>query len=122
MVRLLGWLPFLAATLLFAAPQVSEDRRLELTSKLSSEGLAGRLAEAVRTDWGMKALNERIDLLLLGPTQRTRRDSHGLWEEHYFATDEVGRLVLRPERRAEFERLRARRAAGLARFEIFSKR
>lgn len=122
MVRLLGWLPFLAVAMLSAAPEVSEDRRLALASKLSPEGLAGRLAEALKNDWGLKALNERIELLQASPISRVRQDSHGLWEDHLFSADEAGRLILRPERRAEFERLRARRAAGLARFDGFSKR
>jgi hypothetical protein len=122
MVRMLAWLPILVASLVFAAPEVSEDRRLELTSKLAVEGLAGRLAEALRTDWGMRALNERIDQIQAAPLNRVRQDAHGLWEEHYFAADESGRLILRPERRAEIDRLRGRKAAALGRFELFSKR
>src|SRR5262245_12434388 len=122
MVRMLAWIPFLAASMLFAAPELSEDRRLELTSKLSSEGLAGRLAEALRGDWGLKALNERIDLLQTAPLLRVRSTGHALWEEHYFSTDDSGRLLLRPERRAEIDRLRGRKAAALARFDLFCKR
>ena len=122
MVRMLAWLPFLAASLLSAAPELTEDRRIELTSKLSSEGLAGRLAEALRSDWGLRALNERIDLLQAAPLNRVRQDGHGLWEEHYFAADDSGRLTLRADRRADFDRLRARKAALLARFDLFAKR
>jgi len=122
MVRLLASLPFLAASLLLAAPEVPEDRRIELTSKLSSEGLAGRLAEALRSDWGLRALNERIDLLQTAPLLRVRSTGHAQWEEYYFATDESGRLQLRPERRAEIDRLRARKAAAMARFDFFCKR
>lgn len=122
MVRVLAWLPLLTASLLFAAPEGSEDRRLDFVSKLSPEGLSGRLAEAMRTDWGVKAFNERIDLLQASQLNRIRQDGHGLWEEHYFAADESDRLSLRPERHADFDRLRARKDALLARFEIFGKR
>lgn len=122
MVRLLGWLPFLAVSILSATPEISEDRRVELTSKLHPEGLSGRLAEALRTDWGLRALNERVDLIQLSATSRIHGDAHGLWEDHYFSADESGKLILRPERRAEIDRLRARKTAALARFELFSKK
>lgn len=121
MIRTLAWLPVLAAAL-SAAPDLSEERSRQLTSKLGADGLAGRLAEALRTDWGRKAFNERLELLQAIPLHGARHGAHELWEQHYFAADEAGRLVLRPERRAEFERLKNRRAASLARFEKYSKR
>ncbi len=120
MVRMLGWLPFLAVTALSARPEVSEDRTLQLTSKLSADGLAGRLGDALKTDWGRRAFQERLELLQA--VSLGGASAHAQWEEHYFAPDEAGRLVLRPERRADFERLKARRAASLARFEKYSKR
>src|SRR6185295_12249100 len=122
MVRLIGWLPFLVVTALFGQPEISEDRTLQLTSKLSPEGLAGRFAEALRTDWGRKSFQERLELLQAVALSGARNDAHSLWEEYYFAPDEAGRLVLRPERQAEAERLRARRGPSLARFEQYSKR
>lgn len=105
-----------------AGPQISEENHHQLAAKLSSDGLAGRLAEALKNDWGRKALNERIDLVMAGPLTRIRRASHGHWEEHYFSTDPEGRLALRPERRAEFERVVARKPLAVARFEKFCKR
>jgi hypothetical protein len=105
-----------------ASADVTETRQHDFAAKLSPEGLSGRLAEALKSDWGRKALNERIDLVMAGPLTRIRRDSHGLWEEHYFSTDAVGRLVLRPERKAEFERVLARKPLAVARFERFGKR
>lgn len=116
------WLIALTLLGIGAAPRVSEDRHHRLVEKLSPDGLSGRLAEALKSDWGRKALDDRIDLVMAGPLTRIRRDSHGLWEEHYFATDASGRLVLRPERRAEFDRLVARKPLALARFDKFCKR
>src|SRR5262245_16860125 len=101
--------PLLAVTLLLlgtvSASELREERHDRLASKLSSEGLSGRLAEALRTEWGRKAFDERLDVLRAAPLARVRRDSQGLWEEYYFVPDGVGRLDLRPEREAEFERL-----------------
>jgi hypothetical protein len=105
-----------------ADAQISEESHLQLVSKLSPDGLAGRLAEALKSDWGRKALNERVDLVMAGPLTRIRRASHGHWEDHYFAADAEGRLVLRPERKAEFERLVGRKPLALARFDQFSRR
>ncbi len=107
---------------LSAAPEITEQQQHDLVAKLASEGLSGRLAEALKNDWGRKALNERIDLVMAGPLARIRRSSHALWEEHYFSSDAIGRLVLRPERKEEFARLLARKPLALARFDKFSKR
>lgn len=122
MLRLLGWLPILAATALFAHPEITEDRTLQLTAKLSGEGLAGRFAEALKTDWGRRAFNERLELLQAVALSGARQDAHRLWENHYFSADETGRLTLRPERQAEWTRLKNRRDAAVARFEKYSKR
>ena len=105
-----------------AQAQIPEENHHQLVSRLSPDDLAGRLAEALKSDGGRKALNERIDLVMAGPLNRIRRASHGHWEDHYFSDDSEGRLVLRPERKAEFERLVGRKPLILARFEKFCKR
>ncbi|HVE41143.1 MAG TPA: hypothetical protein VNM14_14710 [Planctomycetota bacterium] len=122
MIRLLGWAPFLLVSALFAAPETGEDRLQQFSGKLASDGLTGRLAEALRTDWGRRAFQERIDLVMAAPMTRIRGNEHVLWEDYYFSADSAGRLVLRPDRQAEFDRLEARRPLGTARFEQFSKR
>src|SRR5688500_4892457 len=91
-------LSLLVVGTLSAAPEIPEQQHHDLVAKLAADGLSGRLAEALKTDWGRKALNERIDLVMAGPLARIRRSSHALWEEHYFSSDPIGRLVLRPER------------------------
>jgi hypothetical protein len=122
MIRMFGWAPFLIVSALFAAPQIGEDRLQQFSGKLSPDGLAGRLAEALRTDWGRRAFQERLDLVMAAPLTRIRANEHALWEDYYFAADAAGRLALRPERKAEFDRFEARRPLGAARFEQFSKR
>jgi hypothetical protein len=122
MIRMLGWAPFLLVSALVAAPEIGEDRLQQFSGKLSSDGLTGRLAEALRTEWGRRAFQERVDLLMSAPMNRVRGNEHGLWEDHYFSVDAAGRLVLRPERQAEFDRLEARRPLAAARFEQFCTR
>src|SRR5262245_14969050 len=122
MIRMLGWTPLLLASALFAAPEIGEDRLQQFSGRLSSDGLTGRFAEALRTDWGRKAFQERIDLLMAAPLTRIRGNEHGLWEDYYFSVDAAGRLVLRPERQAEFDRLEARRPLAAARYDQYSKR
>jgi hypothetical protein len=118
----IAMLSLLVVGTLSAAPEISEQQQHELAAKLAGDGLSGRLAEALKSDWGRKALNERIELVMAGPLARIRRSSHALWEEHYFSSDPIGRLVLRPERKAEFERVLARKPLALARFDKFCKR
>jgi len=105
-----------------SASPLREDRHDRLVGKLSSDGLAGRLAEALKTEWGRKAFDERIEVLTNAPLARARRDAHGRWEDYYFSTDPTGRLDLRPERQAEFDRLVARKPLAVARFDKFCRR
>jgi hypothetical protein len=117
--------PLVAVFLLFgtlSAAEHRDDRHDRLVGKLSSDGLAGRLAEALKTEWGRKAFDERIEVLTNVPLARARRDAHGRWEDYYFSTDPTGRLDLRPERQAEFERLVARKPLAVARFDRFCRR
>jgi hypothetical protein len=117
--------PLLALSLLLgtvSASELREERHDRLAAKLAPEGLSGRLAEALKTEWGRKAFDERIEVLRAAPLARARRDAQGLWEEHYFTPDAAGRLDLRPEREAEFERLVARKPLAVARFDKFSRR
>jgi len=118
--------PLVAVFLLLLGPlsasALREDRHDRLVAKLAADGLSGRLAEALKTEWGRKAYDERMEILTAGPLARARRDSHGHWEEHYFAPDAAGRLVLRPERQADFERLVARKPLAVVRFDKFCRR
>jgi len=80
----------------------------DLASKMSKEGISGKLAEAAASEWGAQAIREKIDVLLAGRTARLERDPLGFYEDHLFATDENGDLSLRPERKIEMERLAGR--------------
>jgi len=92
----------LALVLMAAAAQ--EDIKA-LGEKLSKEGLTGRLAEALATDAGVQAVQEKIDFLLAARISRFERDATGHFEDHLFTTDGNGDLHLRPERRPDVDTL-----------------
>jgi hypothetical protein len=92
----------LALALLLTATQ--EDIKA-LGEKLSKEGITGRLAEAVGTDAGAQAIQEKIEFLLAARISRFERDAVGHFEDYLFTTDAKGDLHLRPERRPDVDAL-----------------
>lgn len=122
MTRTISLVAMLLGMASLARPDMSESRMRDLASRLSTEGQAGRLAKELQTYTGRRALLDRLNLLLLGSISRVRQDAQGLYEDHLFSTDPDGRLVLRPEGRAELERLKRRIPLSMSRFEAFSKR
>lgn len=94
----------------------------ELAPKISKEGISARLAEVAANDWGVQAIRERIDVLLSVRTARLERDPQGFYEDHLFTTDENGDLRLRPERKAEMDRLAARISRAGESMKDFNRR
>src|SRR5262245_62449189 len=92
----------LAFVLMAAAAQ--EDIKA-LGGKLSKEGITGRLAEALTTDAGVQAVQEKIEFLLAARISRFERDTTGHFEDYLFTTDANGDLHLRPERKPDVDAL-----------------
>jgi hypothetical protein len=112
-VVLLGMLP---------APDGYDEALQQLCARLSPEGTSGRVALLAKSESGLKALRERIDLLLASPLGKARGNARGLFEDYYFSADPDGNFTLRAERRAELEQLKSRVTLSLRRFEIFNRR
>ncbi len=113
----------LALALLLAPAQEDLDAALkELASRISKEGISGRLAEAAANEWGAQAIREKIDVLLGGRTARLERDPLGFYEDHLFTTDANGDLQLRPERTIGMERLAARISRAGEAMKDFNRR
>ena len=66
-----------------------------LAEKLSREGLAGRLADALAGDAGVQAVHEKIDFLLAARISRFERDAVGHLEDYLFTVDAAGEKRLR---------------------------
>ncbi|HXX93678.1 MAG TPA: hypothetical protein VEN81_08585 [Planctomycetota bacterium] len=96
---------FAALLFLFSAQDDLDGAIKDLSQKLSPEGLSGRLAQAAAQPWGLQAVKEKIEFLLGGRTSRFERDPLRYYEEYLFSTDPAGDLHLRPERKAEADRL-----------------
>jgi hypothetical protein len=111
----------LAASPLGAQENVDEAIR-GLATKLAKDGVSGRLAEAVGSDAGVQAVQEKIEFLLSSRVARLERDSSGCFEDWLFAPDAAGDLVLRPERKAEFEALRLRMPSALKAMAGFNRK
>jgi len=105
-----------------AAAQDPADAIKELAGKLSKDGTSGRLAEAMATDAGVQAVQEKIDFLLSSRIARLERDASGCFEDYLFSTDAAGDLVLRPERKPEFDALRRRLPGALKAMAGFNRR
>ncbi|HLY09983.1 MAG TPA: hypothetical protein VKW04_11820 [Planctomycetota bacterium] len=93
-----------------------------LAAKLTKDGISGRLADVVGSDAGVQAIQEKIEFLLSSRVARLERDASGCFEDHLFAPDVNGDLVLRPERRLEFEALRLRLPSALQAMTGFNHR
>jgi len=93
-----------------------------LAEKLSKEGLAGRLADALAGDAGVQAVHEKIDFLLAARISRFERDAVGHLEDHLFTVDAAGDLHLRPERKPEIDGLVARLPLASRAMTGFSRR
>ncbi len=111
-----------ALALLACLVPVQDDRPAairDLAGRLSKEGLSGKLAEAAAADWGVQAIEEKIDFLLAGETAPLERDPMGRWLEAHFSRTPAGDFVLIPEKKAALAKLQARAgraAAGMAGF------
>lgn len=115
----------IAALLLVALSLPQEDlpsTLRELAAKLSKDGISGRLADAAASDAGVQAVEEKIEALLYSRIARLERDPSGCFEDYLFSTDANGDLVLRPERRTEFETLRQRLPGALKAMAAFNLR
>jgi len=95
----------LAFALLSATAAAAQDDIKALGGKLSKEGLTGRLADALGTDAGAQAVQEKIEFLLAARISRFERDTTGHFEDYLFTIDGNGDLQLRPERRPEVDAL-----------------
>jgi hypothetical protein len=93
-----------------------------LAETLSRDGLSGRLAEALGTEEGVQAAEERIDFLLALETGPLERDGHGAWLGHLFSRPPGGDFNLRPERLAEFQALQKRAAKADEGMDPFFRR
>lgn len=91
-----------------AAQDALDEKIKELAGRIAKDGISGRLAEAAATEPGIQAIHEKIDFLLSTRISRIERDSTGAFEDYLFSADANGDYHLRPERKAEFEALRAR--------------
>lgn len=114
-------------TLLLAAlallPQDGLDARLEeMAGSLEAGGASGILAELARTEHGRLAIQERIETLVAARAARMDRDPQAFYEDWFFSKDERGAFVLRPERRADWEKLAAEVARAPARMGAFFQR
>jgi hypothetical protein len=94
----------------------------ELASKISKDGLSGRLAEAAASDWGVQAIREKIDFLLGARIARFERDPLGYYEDHLFSTDSNGDLRLRAELQDDLQRLAVRMSRAPAARSDFDRR
>jgi hypothetical protein len=110
-------------TLLLAAlalwPQDDLDARLD---ELAGSIEAGPLAELLKTEHGRLAIQERIDSLAAARTARLDRDPQSPYEDWFFSKDERGAFRLRPERRTDWEALKAEVARAPARMAPFLRR
>src|SRR6185436_15447543 len=93
-----------------------------LAEKLSKEGLAGRLADALAGDAGVQAVHEKIDFLLAARISRFERDAVGHLEDYLFTVDASGDLHLRPERKPEIDALVKRLPFAARAMTGFSRR
>jgi hypothetical protein len=93
-----------------------------LSEKLAKDGMSGKLAAIVATDWGVQAVREKIEALLAHRVGRLERDAIGYYEDYLFSTDEKGDLRLRPERREDFELLAARLPTAMNAMAAFNRR
>jgi hypothetical protein len=91
--------------LLFALLLAAQDDVKALAEKISKDGMSGRLAEALATDAGVQAVQEKIDFLLAARISRFERDTTGHFEDYLFTTDDRGDLHLRPERKPDIDAL-----------------
>ncbi|HLY72805.1 MAG TPA: hypothetical protein VKU80_01695 [Planctomycetota bacterium] len=113
----------LILTALPAAAQEGVDAMIrDLANKLAKDGISGRLAEVAATDAGVQAIQEKIEFLLSSKVARLERDASGYFEDYLFVPDTNGDLRLRPERKAEYEALRARLPGALKAMAGFNRR
>jgi hypothetical protein len=94
----------------------------DLATKLSKEGISGRLAEAAAQDWGVQAIREKIDFLVGDRTGRLDRDPQGYYQDLLFTTDAKGDFVLRPEQKDALARLAQRMKNPAASMADFNRR
>jgi hypothetical protein len=94
----------------------------ELATKISKDGLSGRLAEAAAQDWGVQAIREKIDFLVGDRTGRLDRDPQGYYQDLLFTTDPKGDFVLRPEQKEGLSRLASRMKHPAASMVDFNRR
>jgi hypothetical protein len=94
----------------------------DLATKISKDGVSGRLAEAAAQEWGLQAIKEKIEFLLGAKTGRYERDPLGYYEDTLFSADGNGDLQLRPERKDEMQRLAARMSRAADSMKDFNHR
>ncbi|HEX7896160.1 MAG TPA: hypothetical protein VF950_00165 [Planctomycetota bacterium] len=113
----------LLAALLSLPLQDDLDARLDaLAGALAADGASDDLAELLKSEFGRQAVRERIDSIVAARTARLDRDPQSPYEDWFFARDERGAFRLRPERRAEMEKLAAATSHAKERMAPFSRR
>jgi hypothetical protein len=118
--------PIALALILAASPARAQDNVdaaiRDLATKMAKDGISGRLAEAAATDAGVQAIQEKIEFLLSSRVARLERDPSGCFEDYLFQPDANGDLMLRADRKAEFEALRLRLPGALKAMAGFNRR
>jgi hypothetical protein len=112
---------FWIAAMLVSTPAFAQedlDARLEALAPK----VPGTLGELCASEFGRAAIREKIEALVNHRAGRLDRDPYGHYEERMFVRDETGALRVRPERKADVDRLAAEVAATPRRMAAFNRR